>query len=236
MHRLVERARNAEVGQKDSLIIGTEQEVGRLDVAVQQVAPVRVIQRLGYLADDGDRALRGHPPFAQLLVGVTAGHQLHGDPQLTVGLAAGVDRHDVGVIQRGGQLGLALEAPPELVVGAQLGRQHLQRVAARQRGVTGPVDGAHAALPQHTFDGVYRHHRTGTQRHAVCSVTVPPVSGTGRRCAASHHFPDPIRPQRAAIRVDALAPPRYGVSSGANCATPSPAVDCELCQPRHWSR
>ena len=121
MHRLVEGTRNTEVGQKDSLIVGTEQEVGGLDVAVQQVAAVRVVQRLGHLADDGDRALRGHAPFAQLLVGVAAGHQLHGHPQLTVGLTAGVDRDDVGVIQRGGQLGTTFEAPPKLVVGRQLG-------------------------------------------------------------------------------------------------------------------
>ena len=84
-------------------------------------------------------ARRGHPPVAQLVVGVGARDVLHGDPQLAVvGLAAVVDGDDVGVVERGGDVGLADESGAEVRVVGQFGGQDLQRVAARQRRGCGP--------------------------------------------------------------------------------------------------
>src|SRR6202040_2589519 len=103
--RVVEGPGDAEVGKQDPLVVGGEQEVGGFDVAVEQLAAMRVVQRLGDLTDDVHRSGRVHAAAADLLVGVAALHVLHRDPQLAlVGFAAVVHRHDVGVVQRGGQV------------------------------------------------------------------------------------------------------------------------------------
>ena len=51
---------------------------------------------------------------------------------------------DVGMVERGDTLGLALEARPELRVGGELRREQLQGHVPREAGVAGPINLAHA--------------------------------------------------------------------------------------------
>ena len=71
--------------------------------------------------------------------------QVHGVEVVAVVLADGVDRDDVGVVQLGRGLGLALEALLGLGAHAQRGREDLQGHAALERDLAGLVDHAHTA-------------------------------------------------------------------------------------------
>jgi hypothetical protein len=65
------------------------------------------------------------------------------------------------VLDRGRRAELALEAPAELVVVRELGRDHLQRDLALERNVGGAVDDAHPAAPGDAADHVVGEDRAG---------------------------------------------------------------------------
>ncbi|VBA53131.1 hypothetical protein LAUMK191_02674 [Mycobacterium attenuatum] len=98
-------AGDPEVGQHDSTVrrVGLgDQDVGGLDVAVQQPVFVGVVERLGHRGDDRGDLGAGHPvgiPLAQQPHGVHTVDIVHVDPQLTVGFAPVVHRDDMRVPQ-----------------------------------------------------------------------------------------------------------------------------------------
>ena len=105
-------AREAEVGDAHDAVL-VEQQVGRLDVAVQHVARVRVLERRRDVAADArglrdgeQRALIEHRTEAAALEELEH-HERH------VVLAPVVDRDDVGVAQRRRELGLGPESTKE---------------------------------------------------------------------------------------------------------------------------
>ncbi|PQM44065.1 hypothetical protein C1Y40_05775 [Mycobacterium talmoniae] len=155
---VVKRPGDAEVSQQHPLLgadLARQQEVRGFDVAVQHVVPVGVVERFGDLAGDVDRPLRGHLPGAQRGVGVGAVDELHGDPQLTVfGLAAPVNRHDVGMVQLGGHVGFTDEPGPKPLIPRQLGRQQFHCLTAGEFGVGHQIDRTHAALAEDSLDAV----------------------------------------------------------------------------------
>ena len=73
---------------------------------------------------------------------------------LAVGFLERVDRGDVGVVERGEQVGLALEASEPLGISRHLGRQHLDRHVAIQVGVGGAIHLAHAPRAERGSDAV----------------------------------------------------------------------------------
>nr|CRL52805.1 hypothetical protein CPGR_00080 [Mycolicibacterium fortuitum subsp. fortuitum DSM 46621 = ATCC 6841 = JCM 6387] len=127
---------DAEVGQHDAAL-GTlfagEQDVGRLDVAVQQLALVRVVQCVADSGDDLDDVLGGHALgvlIVQQLGGVVPVDVVHRDPQPALEFAAVVHADDVRVPQRGCHVCLADEPLPEFVVRADAYGQHFESVLA----------------------------------------------------------------------------------------------------------
>ena len=83
-----------------------------------------------------------------------ADHQLHRQEGHAVLLVDGIDRDDVGVVQRGNRPRLALEAAAALrIVRRGLG-QDLQRDAATELAVLGQQDLAHAACAEGADDPV----------------------------------------------------------------------------------
>ena len=78
----------------------------------------------------------------------------HGDEQAAVGLARLVHGDHVRVVDRRGQLGLALEAAPEVRVVGELGDDHLHGDLAIQGELGGAVDATHAALSGQALDSV----------------------------------------------------------------------------------
>ncbi len=178
-------AGQAEVGDPEPAV-GVEEEVGRLDVAVDQAAPVGVVQPGGGLEPDVDRLLGGEEPtgvvdLAQAAAGQVLQHQVGG----AVLLAPVVDLEDVGMVEGGHRPRLGPEALEEGGVAGQCRVEHLDRHPAVERDVVGQVDvrgrartqGGHESVPvaEDPPDGV------GDARHRSASSvpTVPPPAVEG---------------------------------------------------------
>jgi hypothetical protein len=76
------------------------------------------------------------------------------DVQLCVDLSRVVDRDDIGVLQRGGQLGLGQKALTEKRILGQLGGDQLDREGALQAQVIGPIDDPHPAAARERLDPI----------------------------------------------------------------------------------
>ena len=139
----VERLGDAEVGELDRPL-AVDQQVLRLDVAVDDPSLVGHAQRLGDLlggarrAGPGQLAAVDQPGVQRLAVDVLE-HQI----RLAAGLAAGVHAHDVRVVERAHQLGFARD--PLGALGVVVGVEQLDDVARVVAGAVGQVDHAHAA-------------------------------------------------------------------------------------------
>jgi hypothetical protein len=104
-----------------------QQDVGRLDVAVDQPAGVRGVQRAGHLGHDRQGAGQVQAALPPQQGGqVEPFHVPHGDVELPVDLAGIVDRDHVGVVDAGGDHRLAQEAAAEALVGRQVGAEDLE--------------------------------------------------------------------------------------------------------------
>ncbi len=130
-----------EVGEVRVLLpLVGDQDVRRLDVAMDEPAPVRGVERGRDLPGDPHRALRRQPAVRAVdqRAQVGALDVAHRQVQHALVLARLVDGHDVRVVDRGRELRLRLEAVAEVEVVGELGRDHLER--------DGPVE-ARAAWP-----------------------------------------------------------------------------------------
>ena len=135
----VESSRQSEVGEID-MLAAVEQHVGGLDVAMDETVRVGGIQRVRDPAADGQRARLVEPPsLAQERAQVRPFDIAHREVETTVDVAGVVDRHDVRVLERHGELRLAREALAESLDPAPArapsasGRQSVSS-ASRRRG------------------------------------------------------------------------------------------------------
>ena len=152
--------REPEVGQVD-VILGRDQHVGGLDVAVHEAARVGGVERGGDLADDPHRPVRRQLALVVEQVGQIATlDPPHRDEQVVVGLTRLVERDDVRMVDRGGDLPLALEALAEGDVGRVRGGDELQRDRPAQRELGGAEHDAHAAAAGDLVDPVSGELRT----------------------------------------------------------------------------
>ena len=115
-------ARQAEVGDLH-LALAREQDVLRLDVAVDDAQLAGPLQGGGHLPHDAQGQQHfGRPLVRQVLAQVAALDVLQGHVVQAARLAEGVDLDDVGVGGAGDGLGLGLEALQGGGVGGQLRR------------------------------------------------------------------------------------------------------------------
>src|SRR5205823_13807018 len=115
--------------------------VARLDVSVDESRLVGDVERLCDVCEQRQRPLGLEPAMlAQELLEVAAGDVAHRDVELALVLAGVVDRDDVRMVERSGELRLAQEALAKALVLGQLRCEQLQGDFAVERKVMGPVD------------------------------------------------------------------------------------------------
>ena len=128
------------------LALVVDDHVLRLDVAVDDPAPVRVAERLQDLLGEVDRDVRRQrAALAHELLQRAPVDQLHRDVGRPVPLGAVEDADDVRVREPRRGLRLAPEALAELRVLGEAPAQQLQRHAAAEHLVLGAPDLGHAA-------------------------------------------------------------------------------------------
>ena len=132
------------------------EDVGGLDVPVHDAAGVRGLEGVGDLDAEIEQGVELEGSRGEAVAQGFAFEQLHGDERLPVVLVDVVDRTDVGVLERGGGAGLALEPLEGLRIADQILGQELQRDAAAELQVLGLVDDAHAAAAELREDAVVR--------------------------------------------------------------------------------
>ena len=153
--------RQAEVGDPGDLVL-VDQDVRRLDVAVQDALVVRVIEGLRRLdADPGDEspvvgAVRRAvaPPGLEHPVEALAPDVLHRVIRQPVVLAGREDRHDVGVVELSDGLRLALEPLAALGVEQPVPGDDLEGDVAAERLLDRFINDPHAAAAQLADDPV----------------------------------------------------------------------------------
>ena len=138
----------AEVENLGVAALGDE-DVRGLDVAMDDSLGVRGVEGVGDL--DGERRAGCRVPAADRRSGASAWHAieiLHGDEGFAVLLADVVNGADVGMVERGSGLRLALEAGQRLRIAGDFVGQELQGHEAVQARVLGFVDHTHAAAAE----------------------------------------------------------------------------------------
>ena len=136
----------AEVDDLD-LAVRLQVDVGGLQVAMDDPVGVRKGEAVADLIDEVELGLQAHRPLpVDDLLEVRPLQQLHGDVQMSLLFAEVVDGDDVRVVEAGGRLRLAQEAPPKVVVGADPRAHGLDGDVAAQDRVVGAVDVAHRSL------------------------------------------------------------------------------------------
>ena len=153
-----------------------QHDVVGLDVAVDDAAPMNVLERIRDLAEDVARTARGHRDGA--LVGQRlALDKLHDHVRAEGLVLAEVDdRDDVGVADLARELGLLVEPLARRRVERERRRDELERERLAELDVPGAIHLTHAAFPEATVervattdDGGVTHHGQRTPGRAVAT-------------------------------------------------------------------
>ncbi len=143
-----------ELEQLVALVVGRDEHVLRLEVAVHDAVSVRVLEAM----DDLQRQLHGalgpertHEKIGQLVAGEQRHHHVL---EAVVGRAVVGGAQAVGVLESGEALGLAIEAGGDVPMGGELGSQDLEGQIATEAQVVHPVDRAHPPLTDEMVDAV----------------------------------------------------------------------------------
>ncbi len=138
-----------------------EENVLRLDVAVDDAQSVRRTQRVGHLARDAERVFEGKLPFPlQSSAQGLPAHVGHDIEEEAVGGSGIQQRQNVGMLQPGRGLDLAQE-PLATQGRPEIGMQHLDSDLAVMAEIVGEVHRRHAALSELALDPVAVRERRG---------------------------------------------------------------------------
>ena len=145
--RSVHRTRDTEVGNLH-LTAGSDEDVGRLDVAVHHTVAMREPERCRNLAGDLGRLMRVHVAVGAQDVGERATlHVLHRHEVRVRVLTPVVHADNVRVVEVGGRLRFTAETLDEVRVDRELGEQHLDRNGPVEQEIAREEHVGHAAAP-----------------------------------------------------------------------------------------
>jgi hypothetical protein len=131
-----------------------DENVGGLDVAVNDVFGVRGVERVGNLNRECEQVFGINGAPVDEVLERLAIEKFHGDEGLAILLADVVNRANVGMVQRGGGLGFALESREGLRVAGDVLRQKFQRNEALEARVFGLVNDTHTSAAKLFDDAV----------------------------------------------------------------------------------
>jgi hypothetical protein len=149
--RVADQLGDAEVGDLHAAL-RVEEEVFRLDVAVEHAALVGVLERLADLRHHRERLGGREAAGVHRLPQVHAVHVLHEQVREAAGLAEVEHAHDAGVREAREQPALAQEALGEVRVRGERDGQELQRDQPVEMRLPGLEDEAHAARAEQAED------------------------------------------------------------------------------------
>ena len=143
-------SREAEVAEVGVLgLARADQDVRRLDVAMDEAEPVGHVERISHLAEQAQRPLVADGlGRVDQLAQVVALDVLHGEEENIVLLARAVDRDDVRMLETRRQLRLEEETPPEAIVPCEVASDDLDRGLAMQMRVLGEIDRTHRTVTE----------------------------------------------------------------------------------------
>ena len=142
---LGEIAGETEVGELEAAV-GVEQQVGGLDVAVQDLLGVQRRESFEHLAGGVDDLGDRQRPALQPVGEAAAGHPLHDDGEAVSGLDELEDADQAGVLEGAAELDLA--AQPLAGGGGEIGAKDLDRHRLAELEVLGEPDLGLAALAE----------------------------------------------------------------------------------------
>ena len=121
-------------------------DVGRFQVSVDDALLVGGFERLSNLLGDGQGFVKRDRPLLDAIRQRRPFDQFEDQRPNALGLRQPVDAPDVGVVQRGEDLGFPLEPRQAVGVGGERLGEHLERHVPVELGVAGLPDFAHPAL------------------------------------------------------------------------------------------
>jgi hypothetical protein len=145
--------------------VGPELDVGRLQVAMDDALRVGRLERIDHLRRNRQCLVERQRACRQAVGERWPVDQLEHQRRRVAGRLEAIDRGDVGMVQRGQQLGFAAEPHQSIGVGEERRWQHLQRHVALQRAVAPAIDLAHPAFAELGQDVVGAEPGTGRERH-----------------------------------------------------------------------
>jgi hypothetical protein len=155
LRRAFHRFCESEIEQLDRAL-GSDLDVGGLEVAVDDAFFMRGFEAVGHLAGDVERSFQGHRSLEGF-----AFDQLHDQRALL----DAIDCRDVWMVKRRQRAGFALQAGQAFGVPSQRGRQHFDGYVALQFVVAGAIDFAHASLADGGEDFVGAELFASRERH-----------------------------------------------------------------------
>ena len=163
--------------------VGHDHDVAGLQVAVGDALLMGAADRVGKRYREVEKPVDRQAAGRNHLVERLSLDELHGQEVepfaiRTLGVLDRVDRDDVRVVERGDDLGLALEALQPLGIFGHVGGQHLQCDAALQAGVLCDIDLTHAAGCQQLDDLVGSQLGSGLD-HGCSDCIIPRRLGKG---------------------------------------------------------
>ena len=143
----LERFREPEVQELDVALFG-QLQVGRLQVAMNDRAFVRVLERFGHLLGDRDRLVDWNRPLLDPLRQRRAFHDFHDEGPHRAGFFEPVNGRYMMMVERRQDFRFALEARHPTAIGRELVGQDLERDVSIELVVAGAIDFSHPADPE----------------------------------------------------------------------------------------
>src|SRR5579859_3202202 len=160
VHRIPDRSGAGNLCQAEIENFGMpafgDENIGGLYVTMNDIFGVRGVQSVGNFDGNAEELVFFNGATGDEVLQGDAVEELHGDERTAVFFTNVIDRANVGMIERGSRLCLALESRERLRVTSHIVRQEFQGNKSLQASVFGFVNNSHAAAAEFFEDAVMR--------------------------------------------------------------------------------